>query len=125
VELEESSYSIYRQMIEVGSTGPAVRLGVAAHPCKDLADCLADRGEFDSRWSKRLGGPTPATARDGQTWFTESAVAASSYVASMTRAFRSPATKSWWLVGATVKTDGSTKIGLAQAILNDIRTQTS
>ncbi len=123
VELEESSYSIYRQMVEIGSTSPAVQVGVAAHPCTDLADCLADRAEFDSRWSKRLGGTPAATARDGQTWFSERA--GTPYVASMTRAFRSPATKSWWLVGATVQAEAPTKAGLARAVLNDIRTQTS
>ena len=121
-ELEESSYSIYRQLLEA-KRGTVV-VAIAAHPCKGLAGCLADRTEFDARWSKRYGVAPPTTARDGQTWFSENAPEGEPYRASLTRAFLSPATGSWWLVGVAVNADPASA-GTAQAILNDIRTQTS
>jgi hypothetical protein len=121
-ELEESSYSIYRQLLEA-KRGTVV-VAIAAHPCKGLAGCLADRTEFDARWSRRYGVQPPTTARDDQTWFSESAPGGEPYRASLTRAFLSPATRSWWLVGVAVNAD-SAGAGTAQAILNDIRTQTS
>jgi hypothetical protein len=126
VKFEESSYAIYRAVQADRPPNVVMNIWIAAHPCKDLAGCLADRPAFDSRWTKRFKAARPATARDAQTWYTETKTAdPPSYAVSMTRIFRSPATNSWWLVGAEVSTKRSDMFGLAQAFVNDIRTQTS
>ena len=126
VRLEESSYAIYRRLTYGRPPNTAVDIWIAAHPCTDLAGCLADRQEFENRWTKRFKAQRPATAKDAQTWFTETKSAGgTAYEVSMTRAYRSPATKSWWLVGVDAGAATADTIQLAQAVVNDIRTQTS
>ena len=101
-----------------------VVVAIAAHPCKGLAGCLADRTEFDARWSSGTASrhrPRRVTVRPGSA---RTPRRASPTEASLTRAFLSPATGSWWLVGVAVNADPASA-GTAQAILNDIRTQTS
>jgi hypothetical protein len=126
VILEESSYSIYRRVAFGEAPNTAADIWIAAHPCKDRAGCLADRQEFDDRWTKRFKAAKPATAKDAQTWYTETKASGSTpYSVSMTRAFFSPATKSWWLVGVEAGAGSADTVQAAQAVLNDIRTQTS
>lgn len=126
VILEESSYSIYRRLM-AGEPGSAlVDIFIAAHPCKDRAGCLADRAEFDKRWTSRFHAKAPATAKDAQTWVTETKPGkAGPYEVSMTRMFFSPATQSWWLVGVDATAKVPKVVETAQAVLNDIRTQIS
>jgi len=125
VILEESSFSIYRRLLDGEPGAATVDVWIAAHPCKDLAGCLAQRAEFDARWTKRTHAVRPATARDAQTWFTETeATAGTKYQLTMTRAFLSPSTRSWWLVGVKATATPGT-IRTAQGVVNDIRTQTS
>jgi hypothetical protein len=126
VILEESAYAIYRG-VQAGEP-PNVVLGtwIAAHPCRDLASCLADRPEFDNRWTKRFKAAKPTTGRDAQTWYTETKASNPlSYTVSMTRIFRSPKTDTWWLVGVNTSTRRGDMTGFVQATVNDIRTQTS
>jgi hypothetical protein len=126
IVLGESSYSIYRRVI-VGEDPRAASLDaeIAVHPCKDRAACLAERPEFDQRWTKRYKAPVPVTPKDdAQTWYTEQQAAAGGkpYAVSMTRAFRSG--DEWWLVGVVITAKPGDEAA-AQRVLNDIRTQTS
>jgi hypothetical protein len=126
VQLEESSYAIYRRITYGKPPNTAADIWIAAHPCTDLAGCLADRQEFENRWTKRFKAQLPATAKDARTWFTETrSTGGTAYEVSMTRAYRSPATKSWWLVGVDASAATADTIQLTQAVVNDIRTQTS
>lgn len=121
IKLGESSYAIYRRVIsgENPQTAP-LSAALVVHPCKSLAACRQERTGFDQRWTARFKAPVPATAKDGQTWFTEQQRAA--YVVSMTRAFE--ANGQWWLVGVAVTAPNDQRAA-AQRVLNDIRTQTS
>ncbi len=125
VILEESSYSIYRRLLDGEPGSATVDVWIAAHQCEDLATWLAQRAEFDGRWTKRTHATPPATAKDAQTWYSETRSTGSMrYQLTTTRAFRSPATGSWWLVG--VKASATPDVVLiAQGVVNDIRTQTS
>lgn len=121
LKLGESSYAIYRRVITGEDPGTApLNAALAVHPCKGLAACRQERAAFDQRWTTRFKVPVPATAKDGQTWFTEQQGA--SYVVSMTRTFE--ASGHWWLVGVAVTAQDDDKAA-AQRVLNDIRTQTS
>ncbi|HEY3003076.1 MAG TPA: hypothetical protein VGJ44_12080 [Kribbellaceae bacterium] len=125
VILEESSFSIYRRLLDGEPGNAGVDVWIAAHPCKDLATCLAQRAEFDGRWTKRTHATPPATAKDAQTWYSETrSNGAVRYQLTMTRAFRSPATGSWWLVGVKAAAIPGAVL-TAQDVVNDIRTQTS
>lgn len=123
IRLEESSYAIYRRLTYGEPPDSAADVWIAAHPCKDRAACLAGRQEFENRWTSRFKSKRPSTTLDSQTWFTESRSTA--YEVSMTRAYRSTATNGWWLIGVDASADTTGTIAVAQAIVNDIRTQTS
>jgi hypothetical protein len=123
IKLEESSYAIYRGLTYGEPQNAAADVWIAAHPCKDQAGCLAGRLEFENRWTSRFKAKRPRTTLDSQTWFTETRSTA--YEVSMTRAYRSPATNSWWLIGVDASADTTGATAVTQAIVNDIRTQTS
>lgn len=120
---EESAYSIYRRVTYGKSIRPAADVAIAAHPCASLPACLAGRDRFDDRWTSRFKAARPVTKADDRTWITESTE--TGYQASMSRVFRSPSTGRWWLIGVGATADDSANTPVAQAALNDIRTQTS
>lgn len=123
-DLGESSYAIYPGIRAGNPPHIAVDVTIAAHPCDNLAACLAERSEFDTHWTTRCKAAVPTTQRDAQTWYTQTR-RSQSYSLSTTRIFRSPVTNKWWLVGVNAETEQYEWIGFLQAVVNDIRTQTT
>lgn len=121
----ESTYGIYRGLRAGDPPGVAVEVSLAAHPCRDLAGCLAERAEFDTHWTTRCKAGKPSVRRDAGTWYAETKSPGGGYSLSMTRIFRSPTTNQWWLVGVTAHTEKAEWTSFLQAVVNDIRTQTS
>jgi hypothetical protein len=120
LSLGESSTMAYRRVqTDNGEGRPATRpdAHIAIHPCKDLADCLADRPSFDRQWLMVFKAEAPTTAKDARTWLTVQKDALT-----MTRAFRSGG--QWWLVGVAV-TGAPGEQQELERILNDIWRQTS
>ncbi|HEU4945828.1 MAG TPA: hypothetical protein VFT31_01615 [Kribbella sp.] len=121
-DLGESSYAIYRR-VQTGrsQSTAALQAQLAVHPCRDLADCLADRSEFDRQWTTYFKADAPRTAKDGQTWVRVRPAGSKPYALTMTHAFSSGGR--WWLAGVMV-TGARGEESAMQRVLNDIRSQT-
>lgn len=124
IGLGETSYALFRRVIAGQNRAKTpIDLRLAAHPCQDLPTCLAERAVFDRTWTQKFTARPPATARDRQTWYTQSDSSSSkTYELTLTRAFTSCG--QWWLVGAVITAMPEHRID-AQKVINDIRTQTS
>jgi hypothetical protein len=111
---------IYRRVLtEINPTRSALDARIAVSPCKDLAACLAGRTAFDKQWTDDFKTPVPATAKDGQTWFTVQS--GPQYTLTMTHAYTSAGRS--WLVGVTLTGAQGEELAL-QRVLNDIWRQT-